>query len=70
MNTDMATTRDWISTRELAHRLGVHMQTVRRMALAGIIPAIRIGLCARDWRFSVKAVEAALDRRRAQLEAR
>lgn len=50
-------TPNWITVQELADRLGCCQQTVRRMAKAGTIPAIKVGIV---YRFDLAAVEAAL----------
>jgi excisionase family DNA binding protein len=44
---------DVLTTKELATKLGLSVQTVRRMAGAGQIPALRTG---KDYRYSWSAV--------------
>ncbi|MFG1827530.1 helix-turn-helix domain-containing protein [Microbispora hainanensis] len=44
---------DVLTTKELAAKLGLSAQTVRRMASAGQIPALRTG---KDYRYSWNAV--------------
>ncbi|MEW9534149.1 helix-turn-helix domain-containing protein [Microbispora sp. NPDC049125] len=44
---------DVLTTKELASKLGLSAQTVRRMANAGQIPALRTG---KDYRYSWNAV--------------
>ena len=44
---------DVLTTKELASKLGLSAQTVRRMANAGQIPALRTG---KDYRYSWSAV--------------
>ncbi|ROO88116.1 excisionase family DNA binding protein [Actinocorallia herbida] len=47
-----------LTTTELADRLGLSPQTIRRMAHAGTLPALKAG--TRDFRFSWEAVKARL----------
>lgn len=49
-----------VTATELARILRVHRQTVIRMACAGVIPGLKIGVEGRDWRFNAQEVEAAL----------
>ena len=46
-----------VTTREAAQVIGCHIQTLRRMAAAGRVPAIRVG---RDFRFQLNKVLTAL----------
>lgn len=57
------TTTGRLTTKELAIHLGVHRQTVLRMAEAGLIPGLRIGVEGRAWRFDLAKVEEALAHR-------
>lgn len=50
---------DVLTTKELAVKLGLSQQTIRRMAGAGQIPALRTG---KDYRFSWSAVLEVLRR--------
>ncbi|MEV5574524.1 helix-turn-helix domain-containing protein [Spirillospora sp. NPDC052269] len=58
-DTDAATGRDpdVLTTAELAAKLGLSAQTVRRMAHAGQIPALKTG---KDFRYSWEAVREVL----------
>jgi len=47
----------WVSCQALAAMLGVHQQTIRRMAHEGVIPGLKVGSY---FRFDPEAVEAAL----------
>jgi len=47
----------WVSCQEMSRRLGVHEQTIRRMAHEGVIPGLKVGSY---FRFDPAAVEAAL----------
>jgi excisionase family DNA binding protein len=44
---------DILTTQEAADLLGAHIETVRRLARKGAIPAFKIG---KDWRFSLTAL--------------
>ena len=48
---------DVLTTAELAEKLGLSTQTIRRMANAGQIPALKTG---KDFRYSWEAVKAVL----------
>jgi excisionase family DNA binding protein len=50
---------DVLTTAEVATKLGLSAQTVRRMANAGQLPALKTG---KDFRYSWAAVKAALSR--------
>lgn len=52
----------WTNAADLAERLGCSVASIRRMRVAGLIPAIRIGLTG--YRYQVEEVEAALAVRR------
>ncbi|MBO2441867.1 helix-turn-helix domain-containing protein [Actinomadura nitritigenes] len=54
---------DVLTTAELATKLGLSPQTVRRMANAGQIPALKTG---KDFRYSWEAVREVLRRRHHQ----
>lgn len=53
-------TTTMVTATELARILKIHRQTVIRMAVAGVIPGLKIGVEGRDWRFDLHAVEEAL----------
>jgi excisionase family DNA binding protein len=44
---------DVLNTQQAAHLLGAHVETIRRLARKGAIPAYKIG---KDWRFSKTAL--------------
>lgn len=49
----------YLTTKELAQKLGVTIGTVYRMAKAGVIPVVRIGT-GRRFRFDFEEVKSAL----------
>ncbi len=61
---ELAVNEDVLNSYETAGFLGAHVETVRRMARCGGLPAYKIG---RDWRFSKKALTLWRDSNRLRL---
>lgn len=57
----MTKTREYLSTREIAERLGVHLRTVGNWIRRGELPAVRVG---GQYRVSKQDFEAFLEQRR------
>lgn len=57
MTTTEKTTKTWLSTQEMAKRIGLHERTLLRLASDRKVPYLRAG---RAIRFNPEAVEAAL----------
>ena len=55
--------RDWLTTEEAAEYLQVHINTMRRWARTGVIPAAKLGNRG-GFRFRREALDAFLERRR------
>ena len=56
---------DWIRTPEAAKYLGVHIETVRRWAREGVIPAAKLGNRG-GFRFKREDLDRFLEARRAE----
>jgi PTS system nitrogen regulatory IIA component len=59
----MTERRDWLTTEEAAEYLRVHVNTVRRWAREGMIPAAKLGNRG-GFRFKREDLERFLERRR------
>ena len=55
--------RDWLTTEEAAEYLQVHLDTMRRWARTGVIPAAKLGNRG-GFRFRREDLDAFLERRR------
>lgn len=62
----MATNDEMLNAQEAADFLGAHVETVRRLARKGEIPAFKLG---KDWRFWRKALHRWIDMRQLRHQA-
>jgi excisionase family DNA binding protein len=62
---DMSDHSEWLRTPEAARYLGVHIETIRRWARAGAIPAAKLGNRG-GFRFRREDLDGFLERRRAE----